>query len=194
MKKGFTLIALLICVAIIGIIGAIVIPSASSAPQKSKVKAYMQKITELIDGYEVQIRVENYSEDDKKALFDYLNKAQSEIVQYGQVRSMDELRAKIAFLADKIALLERPEEWKRVALADPEKRAQDEMKTRFDVMETKLDVLMDEKLTKWDVVQIFFLLMAGISAILAILKHFAPALIQGPSRVKAGAGRRKGSP
>lgn len=194
MKKGFTLIELLICVAILGILAAMLIPSATSASQKSKAKAQVQKITELIDGYEVQIKVENYSEEDKKALLDYLNKAQSEVTQYGQVRSMDELRTKIAFLTDKIALLERPEEWKRAALADPEKRAQDEMRTRLAVVETKLDVLMDEKLTKWDVVQIFFLIMAGISAILAILKHYAPALIQGSSRVKAGAGRRKESP
>jgi len=134
--------------------------SASSATQKSKARAYMQKITELIDGYEVQIKVENYSEEDKKALLDYLNKAQSEVTHYGQVRSMDELRTKIAFLTEKIALLERPEEWKTAALADPEERAQDDIRMRLAVMESKLDVLMDEKLTNWDVVQIFFILLA----------------------------------
>jgi Tfp pilus assembly protein PilE len=194
MKREFTVIELLIFVAILGLVGALLIPGASTAQQKSKARLYTEKITELIDGYEVQIKVENYSEEDKKALLGYLNRAQTEVLYYGQVRSMDELRTKIAFLADKIELLERPEEWKRIALADPEKRAQDEMKTRLTIMETKLDALMNEKLTKWDVVKIFFLIMTGISAILVILKHFAPALIHGPSRVKAGAGRRKESP
>ena len=194
MKREFTVIELLIFVAILGLVGALLIPGASTAQQKSKARLYTEKITELIDGYQVQIKVENYSEEDKKALLGYLNRAQTEVLHYGQVQSMDELRTKIAFLADKIELLERPEEWKRIALADPEKRAQDEMKTRLTIMETKLDALMNEKLTKWDVVKIFFLIMTGISAILVILKHFAPALINGPSRVKAGAGRRKESP
>jgi len=175
MKRGFALIELLIVVAIIGILAALLIPAIVTSQQKSKSSSYMQTIMKSIVEYEEEISAGDYSEKEKKAFLSFLDKLHSEISSYGQVKSMEELRIKIAFLEDKIRLLEQPDKWKQMALAEPEKREYEDIRTRLAILEMRTSSLAEERITKWDVALIVFTILAGMGTLVAVFKYLVPS-------------------
>jgi len=108
------------------------------------------------------------TEEKRKAIIKYLDTVESIVENLTLPHSIEEYKTKSAFLDEKIKELENLEEVIKLASPEIELSDYENIKLRLIKLEVKIDLLDKKIVTRWEVLIIFFILLGGLSAIIAI--------------------------
>lgn len=168
--SNISLVKLMIAASILGILAALLIPTSYSYVTMSDIKEKKYLIYEKIDEYERDISQKDYSELVEKITIEFLENIKSELRNLPPPKSKSEIEFQKRLIEERISQLSSLDEAVRSSSKYSDLDRSGKLELRLAQLELKLDLLSQDRVTKYDVVAIDFIFLSAVAAIIGIFK------------------------
>lgn len=168
--SNISLVKLMIAASILGILAALLIPTSYSYVTMSDIKEKKYLIYEKIDEYERDISQKDYSELVEKITIEFLENIKSELRNLPPPKSKSEIEFQKRLIEERISQLSSLDEAVRSSSEYSDLDRSGKLELRLAQLELKLDLLSQDRVTKYDVVAIDFIFLSAVAAIIGIFK------------------------
>ncbi len=169
-SSNISLVKLMIAASILGILAALLIPTSYSYVTMSDIKEKKYLIYEKIDEYERNISQKDYSELVEKITIEFLENIKSELRNLPPPKSKSEIEFQKRLIEKRISQLSSLDEAVRSSSEYRDLDRSENLELRIAQLELKLDLLSQDRVTKYDVVAIDFIFLSAVAAIIGIFK------------------------
>jgi len=161
-------VKLMIAASILGILAALIIPMSYSYVTKSDIRENKYLIYQKVNQYERDISQKNYPELAERIAIEFLENIKSELKNLPPPKSRSEIEFQKSLIEERMSQLSSLDEVIRSSSKYADLDRSESLELRLTKLELKLDLLSQDRLTKYDVVEIDFLFLSAVAAIIAI--------------------------
>jgi len=161
-------VKLMIAASILGILAALIIPMSYSYVTKSDIRENKYLIYQKVNQYERDISQKNYPELAERIAIEFLENIKSELKNLPPPKSRSEIEFQKSLIEERMSQLSSLDEVIRSSSKYADLDRSESLELRLTKLELKLDLLSQDRLTKYDVVEIDFLFLSAVAGIIAI--------------------------
>lgn len=161
-------VKLMIAASILGILAALIIPMSYSYVTKSDIRENKYLIYQKVNQYERDISQKNYPELAERIAIEFLENIKSELKNLPPPKSRSEIEFQKSLIEERMSQLSSLDEVIRSSSKYADLDRSENLELRLTKLELKLDLLSQDRLTKYDVVEIDFLFLSAVAGIIAI--------------------------